>query len=105
MVKAKNMTLQVLVSIEKLSNILSFTGYKNMELTELFKIFEDVKASFKILNEKALLGGNVCLFQFLFSFSLSQGYYLDSKAKFEGGSGGGESVPIMIKAKIFNDYW
>jgi hypothetical protein len=30
---------------------------------------------------------------------LSQGYYLDSKAKFEGGSGGGESVPIMIKAK------
>jgi len=43
MVKAKNMTLQVLVSIEKLSNILSFTGYKNMELTELFKIFEDVK--------------------------------------------------------------
>lgn len=59
MVKAKNMTLQVLVSIEKLSNILSFTGYKNMELTELFKIFED-------------------------------GYYLDSKAKFEGGSGGGD---------------
>ncbi|EAR94380.2 GTPase-activator protein for Ras-like GTPase (macronuclear) [Tetrahymena thermophila SB210] len=39
--KAKNMIQQVLVSIEKLNNILSFTGYKNMELTELFKIFED----------------------------------------------------------------
>lgn len=41
--KAKSMILQVLVSIEKLNNILSFTGYSNMELTELFKIFEDVK--------------------------------------------------------------
>lgn len=39
--KTKNLVKDLLIAMERIKSILIFSGYENMELTELLNIFED----------------------------------------------------------------